>query len=62
MERLDPADNTPLAGTTRPRCAECQRFARLLTGETTCAACSGVLALEFPTISRPSDATGRGGW
>ncbi len=29
------------------RCARCRRFARLLPGETRCARCAGMLALEF---------------
>jgi hypothetical protein len=30
------------------KCAGCQRFARLLPGDTLCATCAGMLPLEFP--------------
>ena len=62
VERLDRVDGVPLGGVTQPRCEKCRRFARLLPGETQCARCSGVLALEFSEITTPSDAIVRGGW
>ena len=72
MDRLDGCGAVPLGGVAEPseagsrrsqqRCAQCQRFARLLPGETDCAACTGVLALEFATITGSADAAGRGGW
>lgn len=72
MDRLDGSDGAALGGVassdhlearpSRPQCARCQRFARLLPGETECARCSGVLALEFGEITTTSDAIMRGGW
>jgi hypothetical protein len=62
MDRLDGARSTAPEGVVQPRCATCQRFARLLPGETECARCSGVLALEFSEITTPADAVVRGGW
>jgi hypothetical protein len=62
MDRLDRAANAAPEGVTRPRCATCQRFTRLLFGETECVRCSGVLALEFSEITTPADAVVRGGW
>jgi hypothetical protein len=34
-------------GTTRKRCATCKRFARLLSNQTECDRCAGVLPLDF---------------
>jgi hypothetical protein len=64
METIDPAVGPPPEGVThqQPRCGKCRRFARLLPGDTECARCFGALALDFPTIANPVDATGRGGW
>ncbi len=64
MVRINEGTGGRARGVTRsrPRCAQCQRFARLLPGEDTCAVCSGVLALEFPVIRVAGDAGSRGGW
>jgi hypothetical protein len=67
MSTVDHSDSDPLGGVTvvrrfSSRCEMCRRFARLLPGETRCAGCSGVLALEFPTITNTADAVVRGGW
>lgn len=62
MGRVDPAVTPPPEGDAQPRCGMCRRFARLLPGETKCAHCSGVLALEFPVITVPSNAAQAGGW
>ena len=51
MNRLEPCRMPAPEGVTptvsRSRCARCRRFARLLPGETRCAPCAGMLALEF---------------
>jgi hypothetical protein len=72
MSRLDDSSEAPLAGfdpqtdarsrQSQPQCARCHKFAKLLPGETDCAGCSGLLALEFPTITHASGAAVRGGW
>jgi hypothetical protein len=62
MDTLDPAQGVPPEGVTQQRCGKCRRFARLLPGDTECARCAGVLALEFSAVSTPSDASVRGGW
>lgn len=49
-------------GLPRTRCGKCKRFARMLPGDTECAACLGVLALEFSTIGTPVHTSVRGGW
>ncbi len=46
----------------RTRCGQCGKYARLLPGDVECAACAGMLALIFDTISVPSQATARGAW
>jgi hypothetical protein len=38
----------PPRGTIQLKCPACQRFTRLLPGDTECAACAGQLPLEFP--------------
>jgi hypothetical protein len=60
MDRLDGARTSAPEGVAQPRCVTCQRFARLLPGETRCARCSGVLALEFGEITASADAVVRG--
>lgn len=62
MERLDRARVIPPDRATQQRCGTCHRFARLLPGDTDCARCAGALALDFSTITMPSDTTVRGGW
>jgi hypothetical protein len=51
VNRLEPCRLPALEGVTqavpRSRCARCRRFARLLPGETRCARCAGMLALDF---------------
>lgn len=47
MDRLEPSRTPAPALGNQARCARCRRFARLLPGETRCASCAGVLALDF---------------
>ncbi|PWW65459.1 hypothetical protein DFQ13_102210 [Actinokineospora spheciospongiae] len=62
MATVEEPSGARSSGVTRTRCDKCKRFARLLPGDRECAACAGVLALAFGTITRLSDTTVRGGW
>ena len=49
MHSIEPTPGpAPDRGAIRVKCPACQRFARLLPGDTECAPCAGRLALEFP--------------
>ena len=52
MTTLDDDNRRAPAGVTRTRCAECKKFAKLLQGETKCAACLGVLPLDLSAEKR----------
>ena len=63
MDRLEPYRSVcARGGTTRARCATCRRFARLLPGETRCARCAGVLALDFGPVRGVRDERAERSW
>ncbi|MBE1466125.1 DNA polymerase II large subunit [Kibdelosporangium phytohabitans] len=62
---MESVEHTPVVSAsevTRTRCAKCKKYAKLLPGDIQCAKCLGTLALKFGDISKPSDATVRGGY
>nr|CEL14016.1 hypothetical protein [Kibdelosporangium sp. MJ126-NF4] len=64
MTSIEPPVGNCASGVTRTRkrCEKCKKFARLLPGDTSCAACTGALALEFGNITSTSHTTVRGGY
>jgi hypothetical protein len=62
VQSVEPESGPPASGVTRTRCEKCQKFARLLPGDTKCSGCSGLLALEFGDITTPMRAVERGGY